>query len=207
MESLETLGALIAAAWANRTDHLVLSRRATQMQHEATHDGLTGLPNRILLQTELEKAIERHVRGLTLLFLDLDGFKAINDSYGHDAGDQALISIADRLSGLVGASGRVARLGGDEFVVLAGGRDKQALEVLARSIIAAVREPIDVGPAVVQVGTSIGIAVWSDGESSQSLMRRADEAMYEAKQLGKPTGTSIHRFSSGAANANVATKR
>ena len=193
-ESLETLISLIGAAWTNRVDHRNLSVLARKMEHEATHDSLTGIPNRNQLLRDLDQAITHEVSDLAVLFMDLDGFKAINDSWGHDAGDRALIEIARRLTTLVGSSGRAARLGGDEFVAFSIRRDISVLEPLVKEIIASVSAPIDVGPATTTVGVSIGVAFWTNEENVSTLMRRADEAMYAAKVEGRATKMSNYRF-------------
>ncbi len=193
-ESLETLVSLIGAAWTNRVDHRNLTGLARQMQHEASHDGLTGIPNRAQFLRDLDKAMEHKVDDLAVLFLDLDGFKGINDSWGHDAGDRALIEIGRRLTSLIGDSGRTARLGGDEFVAFSIRRDVGQVESLVQQILASVSSPIDVGSATTRVGVSIGVAAWNDSESATTLMRRADEAMYSAKVEGRASKTSNYRF-------------
>ena len=192
-ESLETLVALIGAAWTNRSDHLALASVARQMQYEASHDSLTGLPNRIQLLRTLDEAMDRQLSDLALYFLDLNGFKEINDSFGHEAGDVALRRIAERLGSLVKGAGLTARIGGDEFVVVVFKRDNAGLERLANDIISTVTTPIDVGQGIMSVGTSVGLAVWDRAEDSAALIRRADQAMYVAKQQGRYSKTSGYR--------------
>lgn len=156
----------------------------------ALHDGLTGLPNRNLLMERLGHLIARSVREsrqIALMFLDLDGFKEVNDTWGHAIGDQVLKTVATRLSGLVRQSDTVARLGGDEFVLLLDNPDNQeSIESIAARVIALVAEPVCVGELRPCVGASMGIAVYQQaGESAQTFLKRADDAMYAAKAAGK----------------------
>ncbi len=166
------------------------ARLYEQVRRQAFHDGLTGLANRALLQDRIAHALARRARqGTTvaLLFLDLDDFKTINDRFGHPAGDQVLIEIADRLRGCLRPNDTAARLGGDEFAVLledlAG--TETAVEVAER-LIEAIRPPIHLGRSMGQVGVSIGIATsLVGGGTTPDLLRNADFAMYRAKALGK----------------------
>ncbi|WP_169125760.1 7TM diverse intracellular signaling domain-containing protein [Aromatoleum evansii] len=156
----------------------------------ARHDHLTGLANRVLLEDRIEHAIGRwHRQGsvFSLLVIDLDGFKAINDGFGHAAGDELLKVLADRLSNCVRATDTVSRLGGDEFVVLleAMNDPAQALRI-GNKIVAALSRPVPLGETVVHVGASVGIALFPcDGEDANALMLAADHAMYGAKQGGR----------------------
>ena len=161
----------------------------------ALHDGLTGLPNRTLLMERLGQLIaksRRETRQIALMFLDLDGFKKVNDTLGHAIGDEVLKTVATRLSGLLRNSDTVARLGGDEFVVLLD--NPESSEVVAQigaRVISVVNEPMHFDDAEAHVGTSIGIAVFKDSTCSpESLLKRADEAMYSAKAAGK----NVYRF-------------
>jgi len=154
----------------------------------ARHDPLSGLPNRILLLERLEE----HIKGqptepLSLLFIDLDGFKAINDAYDHAMGDRVIRSFGQGLLELTAPQELVARLGGDEFAVLLQGKDSVArAETLARSIITYAQQPFCIDNKVLMIGASVGIARWSDELSDSSeLMRRADSAMYSAKDSGR----------------------
>ena len=156
----------------------------------ATHDQLTGLPTHSLVEDRLSVALAAAGRGqdrVALMFIDLDGFKGINDSYGHGVGDAILRKTADRMTNCVRASDTVARIGGDEFLVVA--REFQALaemQALAEKLIAAISQPVDVGDAQLAIGASIGIAVYPDHSMSGTELRRlADLAMYEAKRQGK----------------------
>jgi diguanylate cyclase (GGDEF)-like protein len=167
-------------------------RRAAEQhaRHLATHDTLTGLPNRRLILEHLDHAIQRGARnkkGLALLFLDLNGFKPINDKHGHEAGDMVLKLVAQRLSGLVRASDRVARLGGDEFVVLLDEiNDKEDVCGIVGKINNEIGRPILLkGRGEVAVSTSIGVAIYPrDGEDMETLLSNADTAMYESKRTG-----------------------
>ncbi|CAM3954042.1 EAL domain-containing protein [Kibdelosporangium persicum] len=163
-----------------------------RLVHQALHDSLTGLPNRALLMDRLKQVLARADRHPTLtavMFLDLDGFKDINDSLGHDIGDQVLREIAHRISAQVRPSDTVARLGGDEFVVLCSDlRTEQNAVEIAERLTAAVGRPVALpGYAVeVEVTASIGIAL-SDNDSltPEDMLRNADAAMYGAKTQGK----------------------
>ena len=165
-----------------------LRREAEELAHRALHDVLTGLPNRVLFADRLQQAMsELPRRGGTVAvsFLDLDGFKDVNDRHGHEVGDHVLVAVARRLSGAVRPSDTVARLGGDEFVVLSEGLggEADATDVAAR-LSATIREPLYLdGGTTVHLGASIGIALTSDPhESSERIIRRADAAMYRGKQ-------------------------
>jgi diguanylate cyclase (GGDEF)-like protein/PAS domain S-box-containing protein len=161
-----------------------------QVEHIAFHDPLTGLPNRLLMRDRLDMALasaSRSGRQLALCFIDLDGFKPINDRYGHAAGDSILAEIALRLAGCLRASDTVARVGGDEFVVIIDGLAGEA-EVHAASerLRAAVALPCFVdGLPPLTVSASIGVALLAPGQDGEALLRAADAAMYEAKRLGK----------------------
>lgn len=162
------------------------------VEHRATHDSLTGLPNRAIfsaLLAQMLRSAQRHKQNLAVLFIDLDGFKAVNDRLGHDAGDTLLKEMAARFRGAVRTSDVVVRLGGDEFVVLA--QDLVAREsaaVVAQKLLDAAAMPVQVVGGVCQVGASIGIATFpDDGDGEQLLIRYADHAMYVAKREGKNT--------------------
>lgn len=168
------------------------NKRDEQIRHMALHDGLTDLPNRSLMMERLNQLLElsvREPRPLGVLFLDLDGFKAVNDQLGHDAGDVVLKTVAERLRGLLRASDTVARLGGDEFVILLHHpQSHEAIIQIAERVIAVINSPIVAGERVAKVGTSIGIAVHPEhGTSADQLLMRADHAMYLAKRSGKNT--------------------
>jgi diguanylate cyclase (GGDEF)-like protein/PAS domain S-box-containing protein len=155
-----------------------------QLRHQAFHDPLTGLPNRVLLAERTEQALRRRGAAPSLLYLDLDDFKVINDSLGHPVGDRVLIEVARRLSRSIRAEDTAARLGGDEFAVLmdaTGSVDE--VVVVADRILGELRRPVDVDGSAVAIGASIGI-VCSMARPAQAadLLRDADIAMYEAKR-------------------------
>jgi diguanylate cyclase (GGDEF)-like protein len=170
---------------------VALRREAEQkMRFMATHDDLTQLPNRSLIKERIEQALLQHARHneiLALLFIDLDGFKDVNDRYGHDAGDELLLKLAAVLTGAVRKSDTVARFGGDEFVILLTGllsRDDAA--IVAEKILYQLASPVALSVGDVQVGASIGIAVYpDDGTDSARLLKVADSLMYRIKQQGK----------------------
>ena len=158
-----------------------------QLAHLALHDPLTGLPNRRALAEALEQALARAQRTgmpLAVLALDLDGFKAINDRYGHPAGDATLLEVSDRLRRTIRRSDLVARLGGDEFAVIAGELSGPApVSRLARRIGAALGAPIQLRDAEASIAVSIGVAFYpGDGETTEELLHRADAALYAAKR-------------------------
>jgi diguanylate cyclase (GGDEF)-like protein len=156
----------------------------------AMHDALTGLPNRRLLMDRLSLAIvhaHRNKRSMAILFLDLDGFKQINDTLGHDVGDTLLRMVADRLVAAVRQEDTVARLGGDEFVIalpeLAHGDD---VAELVSKVIQAMSQPYNIQGRDVNVTASVGVSIYpTHGEDVETLMKSADLALYEAKRSGK----------------------
>jgi len=165
-----------------------------RLAHEATHDDLTGLTNRPALLMHLAQALARVQRSrheLAVLFLDLDGFKQVNDTYGHAAGDHVLVTTASRLLEVVRSSDLVGRLGGDEFLIISEPiRDSGEASKLADRIIGSLNSPIDIGATTVTVGVSIGIAVSTHrGRTVSEILASADQAMYAAKLDGKNTST------------------
>jgi diguanylate cyclase (GGDEF)-like protein/PAS domain S-box-containing protein len=167
-------------------------RKDEYIRHLAYHDSLTKLPNRELFQDRLNQAIkvtERHNIGLAVLFLDLDNFKVINDSLGHDVGDKLLCEIAHRLQGLVRKSDTVARLGGDEFVILIQDcSDSMFVAELVEKVLVQIVKPMHQDKNILQVSTSIGISLFpQDGRTPNELLKNADVAMYEAKKNGRNT--------------------
>ncbi|OAN52308.1 hypothetical protein A6A04_01030 [Paramagnetospirillum marisnigri] len=174
------------------TDVTELRRKDEQIRHQAYHDSLTGLPNRALLGDRLEHAIEvaqREDSQVAVLFLDLDHFKVVNDSLGHQEGDRLLQQTAQRILDSVRRSDTVGRLGGDEFIVILSGVDAGSeVALVAEKIIAAIAQPFDLAGRPVHAGTSIGIAVFpQDGGTAETLMKNADTAMYQAKGAGRST--------------------
>ena len=163
-----------------------------QIVRLATLDTLTGLPNRTTLTKRIESAIElarRRHNVFAVLFMDLDGFKTINDSLGHSVGDQVLAAFAQRLQACVRATDTVARLGGDEFVVLAENLvSRQDARLIAESVLERMREGVWNDNEPLQVMPSIGIALYpQDGDTVETLLKHADAAMYEAKRAGRST--------------------
>lgn len=181
----------LSGTWLDVTE---LRAAHEELRHHASHDALTGLANRRAVFAELAEAIERceaHGSRLTVLYIDLDGFKEVNDAHGHQVGDQVLADVARDLEATVGGAGRVGRIGGDEFVVLvespAGddGHDR-TVEALAEHAVATLGggsrlpdgEPLD-------VGASVGIADWEPGRDADALISTADRGVYAAKRAGR----------------------
>ncbi|WP_237151996.1 sensor domain-containing diguanylate cyclase [Oryzibacter oryziterrae] len=165
-------------------------RQLKDSEARAMHDILTGLPNRQLLFDRLDRLVgtRRTVRPeAAVLYLDLDGFKAVNDTLGHDAGDAVLLQVAERMRDLCRDRDTVARLGGDEFaMVMPGVTTREAIERRATEIITRIAEPFHVGAATARVGVSIGAAISPhDGTDCAELLRKADVALYDAKSAGK----------------------
>ena len=168
--------------------------------HLATHDELTSLPNRIFFRARLDEAIaiaRAPHDSIAVLYLDLDGFKSINDAHGHDTGDEVLRIVAARLSRTVRAGDVVSRIGGDEFAcLLAGLPTREHLSQIAGKLLDAVAAPLTIGAVTTVVRPSIGISLWAaDGLTADALLRSADAAMYRAKRqkcglafVGDPAG-------------------
>ncbi|MCT7295890.1 EAL domain-containing protein [Ralstonia sp. CHL-2022] len=174
-----------------------------ELAYLALHDNLTKLSNRVLLEDRLTQAIrtaEREKRRFALMFMDLDGFKAVNDVYGHHVGDLLLIDVAQRIGARVRQQDTVARVGGDEFVVLAYVDDPEDAGTLADALLEVVREPFMAGGHELRVSTSIGIAIYpGDGGNQHDLLTNADAAMYHAKGLGR----NAYSFFEPSMNADV----
>ncbi len=184
---------------AGRTQHYValLSDISAQKEHQrrlehiAHHDALTGLPNRVLLADRMRQAMAHARRRgcqLVLAFIDLDGFKAINDEHGHGAGDRLLATIARRMKDALREEDTVARLGGDEFVAILGDvADTRACVPLILRLLAATSRPVTVGGTGLKVSSSIGVTFYPqrDDIDADELLRQADQAMYQAKLAGK----------------------
>lgn len=178
--------------WNRRLKREVKYRQMLEkkMKHMATHDELTGLENRVLLQDRLDNAIEFHQRQslkLAVLFIDLDGFKIINDTYGHDIGDELLQQVAQRFQGCVRSSDTVVRFGGDEFVLLLTGLHtiKEASNV-AEKVLKVIQKEFQLSKANVEVGCSIGISIYpDDANNTRDLLKISDTLMYKVKTKGK----------------------
>jgi diguanylate cyclase (GGDEF)-like protein len=168
----------------------LLKESESRYRHMAQHDALTGLATRLVLQDRLSVALEaakRHRTGLTLLMLDLDKFKEINDTRGHHAGDEVLRVTANRLLDSVRKSDTVARIGGDEFVILlAESGDRLAAEIIAEKLVVALSVPIPFEKHVIHVSVSIGVCIsWAGEMGAEELLKIADAALYAAKEHGR----------------------
>ena len=189
---IETRGLLRALRYAieRKAMESAALAMAQQMAHSAEHDFLTGLPNRMLLNDRIGRAIAlaaRHKNKVAVLFLDLDGFKHINDSLGHPTGDKLLRSIAKRLVDCIRGSDSVSRQGGDEFVVLLLELEQaEDAAVTARRMLHAVAQPHSIDRHDLHVTASIGVSVYpDDGPDAETLIKNADTAMYQAKENGR----------------------
>lgn len=177
----------MAVFFSDVTEH---RREQGQIQRMAFHDHLTRLPNRSLLLDRLDVALasaQRHGYQVALLFIDLDGFKPINDRYGHAFGDELLVAVAKRLSDSARTSDTVARFGGDEFTVLVPDAvDREHIEVLAEKLGRALAQPFRIGDHTVSVTASIGVSITTpDDQSPTTLLEHADMAMYQVKRAGR----------------------
>lgn len=194
----------VASTLAVLSDISARKRAEEEVRHQAQHDALTGLPNRVLFLDRLHQALETWRRQhdyCAVMFLDLDRFKAINDTWGHAAGDMVLREVANRLRACVRRVDTISRLGGDEFVVLLAdikGADQAAH--VAATVIQAILRPIQIEGAVLTLSVSIGIALCpDDGDQVDTLLHHADVAMYHAKQGGR----NQFQFFDPAMNAHV----
>ncbi len=173
------------------TDITLLKEHEQKLERSAHYDALTSLPNRVLLTDRLNQGMiqaRRREQQLAVAFLDLDGFKAINDNYGHESGDQLLITLATRMKLALREGDTLARLGGDEFVaVLADIGDIEASVRMLTRLLAAAAEPVQSGDTTLQVSASLGVTFYPQEEDidADQLIRQADQAMYQAKQSGK----------------------
>ena len=163
----------------------------------AHYDAVTGLPNRVLFLDRFEQALQRarrHNELIALLYLDLDGFKQINDTMGHDAGDQVLKAVGDRFASFVRSCDTLARLGGDEFALLVtSGVSKEGVRVVADKMLGVLAKPLALTEGAASVAASVGAALYpQDGDGVQTLIKQADAAMYDAKRHGGNT----YRFAS-----------
>ena len=190
-KSIDTLEQRVEERTYELQEEVSVRRQAEEkMRHMASHDDLTKLPNRALMLDRLDVSIHRSHREEKLCavaFIDLDGFKAVNDTMGHEAGDRLLCAVAEGLLGCVRETDTVARIGGDEFVlVLPDLHTRENAEIVAKRVIEALSEPIDVGSAKASIGASIGISIFpEDDNNPETLLRLADEAMYKVKGKGK----------------------
>ncbi|WP_158902673.1 bifunctional diguanylate cyclase/phosphodiesterase [Burkholderia sp. L27(2015)] len=166
-----------------------LAEANKELLHLALHDSLTKLPNRVLLEDRLDQAIrtaDRDQSRFAVMFMDLDGFKAVNDAFGHHLGDDLLIEVARRIRACVRNQDTIARVGGDEFVLLASVGDPSDAATIADKITAAIEEVFELGGQELRVSTSVGIAMYpGNGPLQEDLLRNADAAMYHAKAMGR----------------------
>src|SRR5262245_34912460 len=186
-----SIGQLVSLAIETRDREAAqeaLRQSEARFRHMALHDPLTGLPNRTLffetLRREIALAQRNPAYRFGVLFIDLDGFKRVNDEHGHDAGDALLVACADRLRGCLRSTDAPSRIGGDEFVVLlANVRDAPELDEVAGRVAASLRSPVLVGGQELSAPASVGSAL-GDGTvaDASAVLRRADEAMYRVKQ-------------------------
>jgi diguanylate cyclase (GGDEF)-like protein len=170
-----------------------LRRQVEEIEHQAMHDSLTGLPNRVLFRDRLEQALLGARRGpgeVAVMFLDLDRFKEVNDTLGHESGDTLLREVGQRLAHSLRAGDTIARLGGDEFAVLATGlEDADDALVVARKLRRAVEWPFTLRGLTLEVEASIGIAIFPEhGTDADTLLRHADVAMYQSKEAHSGAG-------------------
>lgn len=182
----------VIVMWNRRLQREINHREQLEkiMKHMATHDELTGLANRVLLKDRLTKSIAFHQRQslkIAVLFIDLDGFKSINDTHGHDVGDELLKIVAYRLLGCVRKSDTVVRFGGDEFILLLTGlHGANEAAYVAEKVLELIQKPFDLSKAKVNIGCSIGVAMFpEDGDNESDLLKIADTLMYKVKASGK----------------------
>ena len=175
---------------AIRTEITERKQAEENLKHIAHYDLLTNLPNRVLLADRLNQDMaqcKRRNQTLVVAFLDLDGFKAVNDSHGHTTGDELLVILSTRMKEALREGDTLARIGGDEFIAIMVDLEKtEDKKPVLERLLKAASEPVTVGDAVIQVSVSIGVTIYpQDGEEADQLTRRADQAMYFAKQAGK----------------------
>ena len=191
VEAARTLASVAVAYLLNAWAREAASANADQLRRMATHDEMTGLPNRTLLLQRIEhagKLASRSHAPAAVLFVDLDRFKDINDKHGHDVGDQLLIAVAARLSALVRPGDTLARLYGDEFVVLCENIAAEDVRLVAQRLHATFAIPFVAGDLSIMVSASVGVAFAGPGdEVTEDLVAKADQAMYDAKRHGGNT--------------------
>jgi diguanylate cyclase (GGDEF)-like protein len=184
----QTLADVTSAYLFNAQARSDLSDSSAQAVTNSLHDALTGLPNRVLLLERIEYALlcrlrsERHV---AVLFIDLDGFKRVNDSSGHQVGDELLIAVGERLARMLRPSDTLARLSGDEFVIVCHELDHEIqVEGVAARVVVAIASPFSLGETRVEISASIGIAFAADNDNAEEVLHKADVAMYQVKRKG-----------------------
>jgi diguanylate cyclase (GGDEF)-like protein/PAS domain S-box-containing protein len=194
----------VAGMVVNLRDITDRKRAERELSHSAFHDSLTGLANRALFHDRLEHALVRTARtglGVAVVYLDLDGFKLVNDSHGHEIGDQVLLETAARLTSIVRTPDTVSRLGGDEFAILIedNSRALDEAETVAARVLQSLSEPFILGAQRVVLSASIGISVGDVACTASSMIRDADMAMYRAKETGKARWARYEPEMGGAA--------
>ena len=178
----------VAIFLRNVTNRVMAEEALRAAQHRALHDPLTGLPNRVLLLDRLGQACARMRRsggGLLVMFIDLDGLKAVNDTWGHAAGDDLLVQIGRRLDQSIRPGDTVARLGGDEFVVVCPDiAERKARRELPSRLLETLALPVKLGHRSIGVTASIGVVEAGDDADPADVLRQSDSAMYRAKRAG-----------------------
>jgi diguanylate cyclase (GGDEF)-like protein len=185
----------VSGVAAHATTALQNGRLVDHFTHQARHDPLTGLPNRAGFDDTLDQASQMaREKAVTLFYLDLDGFKDINDNFGHYVGDQLLCAVGDRLKQCLRDDDTVARLGGDEFaLLLTGAGDGPQADLMMARVMSLFDAPFQIGELSVKVGASVGRAIWQpDIEDLDELVRRADASMYEVKHAHHAQASANH---------------
>lgn len=194
---IEAKGTLIADDNGHPLHILIVARDITErrlfeekLNYMAYYDSLTGIANRRLFQEKLEQSLKeakRYQRKLAIMYMDLDKFKYINDTFGHDVGDELLKQFAKRVQSCLRESDTFARLGGDEFTIILNEiHDEQAALQIGERILSKTQEPLHIGEHVIQTSSSIGISIYpTDGSTAGELMKNADNALYEVKASGR----------------------
>jgi diguanylate cyclase (GGDEF)-like protein/PAS domain S-box-containing protein len=185
------------------TDITLMKKHHGQLERMAHYDALTNLPNRVLLADRLNRSMsqcQRREQSLAVAFMDLDGFKAINDLYGHNVGDKLLVQVAKRMKEALREGDTLARIGGDEFIaVIVDLENSEDSKSVLKRLLKAAADPVHLGDAVMQVSASIGVSFYpQEHVDADLLMRHADQAMYVAKQAGK---NRYHFFDTAQDNA------
>jgi diguanylate cyclase (GGDEF)-like protein/PAS domain S-box-containing protein len=190
------IGGEIAGLVAVFDDVTTQRERESQLAHQATHDPLTGLPNRMLLRDRLSQALGRLARvssPIAVLFIDLDGFKDVNDELGHRAGDEVLIEVARRMLTSIRPTDTVSRLGGDEFMIISEGQDEGDVTRLCDRLATALTAPMETSGGEVCTSAAIGALVVHGNATVDEVIHQADAAMYRAKRHG-PASVEVHRL-------------
>jgi diguanylate cyclase (GGDEF)-like protein len=188
MTVAQTLADVTSAYLVNAQGRADLLHSAAHAEATALHDALTGLPNRILLLERIEHGLlgrRRSGKMLAVLFIDLDGFKQVNDSWGHQAGDDLLVAVTGRLTRMLRPADTLARLSGDEFVIVCEDLDEETqVDGIASRLVEAIGSPFDLAGVGLELSASIGIAFAGQGNDAEQLVHKADIAMYQVKRKG-----------------------